>query len=523
MTTHRPISTVDVILTAGDPHPLGRPDPEVPFRMLIMGDFSGRETRQDRTEQRSPANRRPIRVDRDNVQGLLGKLELALHGSLLGDSAPPVTIRFADLDDFHPDRLVHQVEPLRKLSDLRRRLSNPATFPDAADELRAWTQPRPLTETRSGAIESPPNQAGISGSLANGGILDQMLEQAPTSVSDLRPTDWQSFLQSIVNPYVVPKEHPMAQALCAQVDAAMIQIMQAVLHHSAFQALEAAWRGLSFVVDRLETDSQLQLYLLDLSKSELSADLLHRDDLHDTVLYRLLVHEAVRTPGAHPWAVVGGVYTFDQTTEDVAILERIASLCKEAGAPFVAAASPDIVGCPSFGTTPDLDDWEPAATQEKEQECWDHLRHMPEASYLGLALPRFLLRLPYGHATEPISAFTFEEMVGVPNHKEYCWGNPMFACLVLLGQAFSGNGWQMHPGSVKDIEGLPLHVHPSRFKETVTTACAEARLTENAAERLLDEGLMPFVSYKDQDRIRLVRFQSLASPQTALMGWWNTS
>ena len=142
--------------------------------------------------------------------------------------------------------------------------------------------------------------------------------------------------------------------------------MRTVLHHPAFQGLEAAWRGLSFVVDRLETDSQLQLYLLDLPKSELSADLLHGDDLQSTELYRLLVHEAVRTPGAHPWAVVGGVYTFDRTTEDVAMLERIASVCKEAGAPFLAAASPGIVGCPSFGTTPDPDDWEAAAIRERE-------------------------------------------------------------------------------------------------------------------------------------------------------------
>jgi type VI secretion system protein ImpC len=347
-----------------------------------------------------------------------------------------------------------------------------------------------------------------------------MLEQAPTSVPDLRPTEWQSFLQSIVSPYAVPKEHPMAQELCAQVDAAMSQIMRTVLHAPAFQVLEAAWRGLSFVVDRLETDSQLQLYLLDLPKSELAADLLTRNDLQSTALYRLLVHEAVRTPGAHPWAVVGGVYTFDRTTEDVAMLERIASVCKEAGAPFLAAASPGIVGCPSFGTAPDPDDWKTAATQEREQECWDHLRHVPEAAYVGLALPRFLLRLPYGQKTEPISAFTFEEMVGVPNHEDYCWGNPMFTCLVLLGQAFSESGWEMNPGSIKDIEGLPLHVYQDDSGESTVKPCAEAWFTEQAAECVLDTGLIPLISYKHQDRIRLVRLQSLALPEKQLHGRW---
>ena len=520
MTTHRPTSSVDVILTAGDPHPLGRPDQEVPFRILIMGDFSGREARQDRAEQRSPANRRPIRVDRDNVQSMQGQLNVALHSPLLGDNTPPIALQFAELDDFHPDRLVHQVDLLKNLSDLRRRLANPATFPEAADQIHAWTQLRPPTETQSVTPESLPHQADV-GDSPTSDLLDQILEHAPTSVPDLRPTEWQSFLQSIVSPYAVPKEHPMAQELCAQVDAAMSQIMRTVLHYPALQGLEASWRGLSFVVDRLETDSQLQLYLLDLSKSELAADLLNRDDLQDTELYRLLVHEAVRTPGAHPWAVVGGVYTFDHTTEDVEMLERIARVCKEAGAPFLAAASPGIVGCPSFGTTPDPDDWETSGTGEASQECWDRLRHMQEASYVGLALPRFLLRLPYGQETEPISAFTFEEMVGVPNHEDYCWGNPMFACLVLLGQAFSESGWEMRPGIFQEIDGLPLHVYQDDSGESVTKPCAEALFTEETVETLLERGLMPLISFKNQDQIRLARFQSLASPLQPLTGRWS--
>ena len=522
MTTPRPTHTVDVTLTAGNPHPLGRPDPEVPFRILIMGDFSRRENKEDRTEQRAPATRRPIRVDRDNIQNMLGTLDVALHSPLLGDNAPSITLKFLERDDFHPDRLVHQIEPLRKLSDLRRRLANPATFPEAADEIHTWAQSREQVAARPVTTESPHHQTNAGDSPTNS-LLDHILEQAPTSARDLRPTEWQSFLQSIVTPYAIPKEHPLAQEFTAQVDAAMSQIMRTVLHHPTFQAFETTWRGLSFVVDRLETDTQLQLYLLDLPKSELAADLLNCDDLENTLLYRLLVHEAVRTPGAHPWAVVGGVYTFDRTSEDVAMLKRLASLCKEASAPFLTAASPAIVGCSSFGTTPDPDDWKISTTQESEQNRWDRFRHLPEAAYMGLALPRFLLRLPYGKETEPISAFTFEEMVGVPNHEHYCWGNPLFVCLVLLGQAFSESGWEMRPGTIKDIEGLPLHVYQDDAGESVTKPCAEVLFTEETVEALLERGLMPLISFKNQDQIRLARFQSLTSPPTALMGRWNSA
>ena len=279
---------------------------------------------------------------------------------------------------------------------------------------------------------TPPRQATLTDSPTSG-LLDHILEQAPTSLHDLGSSEWQLFLRSIIRPHLVPKAHPLEKELVAQVNDAMSQILRTLLHHPTFQELRAAWLGLSFLVDRLETDSRLQLYLLDLSKGELSADLPRSDDLYTTRLYRLLVQETVRTPGAHPWAVVGGVYTFDRTGNDVEMLDRIAHIAKEAGAPFLAAASPCIAGCSSFGSRLDPDDWEGPAAHQEEQQRWERLRQIEDASYLGLSLPRFLLCLPFGRETEAISAFDFEEMAGGPNHDDYCWGNPIFACLVLLG------------------------------------------------------------------------------------------
>lgn len=520
MTTPRATSSVDVVITAGEPRPVGRPAQDVPFRILIMGNFSGRDSPLDRTAQRPPAAWRPMRVDRDNLQTIPGKLHVAIHGSLLGESAPSITLTFAEIDDFHPDRLVHQIDPLRRLSDLRRRLTNPATFSAAADEVRAWTKPGQPTETRSFAADSPPQQATLVDSPTSD-LLDNILEQTPTSLRDLGSSEWQLFLQSIIKQHLVPKEHPLTNELVAQVDDAMSQILRTVLHHPTFQELRAAWLGLSFLVDRLETDQPLQLYLLDLSKDELSADLLSGDDLYATRLYRLLVQETVRTPGAHPWAVVGGVYTFGRTSEEVQLLERIAHLAKEAGAPFLAAASPGMMGCSSFGATPDPDDWQNPVADPEEQQQWERLRQMDQASYLGLCLPRFLLRLPFGRETEAISAFGFEEMAGIPDHEHYCWGNPIFASLLLLGKAFLEEGWHLRPGSVQDIDGLPLHVYQDDTGDSVTKPCAEAWLTEQAAERLLETGLMPLLSYKNQDRIRLVRFQSIASPLKSLRGRWS--
>ncbi len=192
-----------------------------------------------------------------------------------------------------------------------------------------------------------------------------------------------------------------------------------------------------------------------------------------------------------------------------------------AGAPFIAAASDRLLGCESLAQTPDPREWRRPADAEGSR-VWEALRKLPEASYLGLALPRFLLRLPYGADTVPTETFEFEEMEEIPKHEQYLWGNPSFACVCLLAQTFSESGWDIRHGIIQDIEDLPLHVYEEQG-ESLTKPCAEVVLTERAAEKILDKGIMPLLSFKNQDKIRVARFQSLADPPTYLAGRWRKS
>ena len=116
-------------------------------------------------------------------------------------------------------------------------------------------------------------------------------------------------------------------------------------------------------------------------------------------------------------------------------------------------------------------------------------------------------------------AFDFEEMPGEPVHTHYLWGNPALACACLLGQGFSESGWELRPGIVQEIGGLPIHVYRSG-DERKATPCAEVVLTERAAGAILERGVMPLLSFKGRDTIRLARFQSLAEPPTRLAGRW---
>jgi type VI secretion system protein ImpC len=429
-------------------------------------------------------------------------------------------LRFTELDDFHPDRIFQQVPIFARLRDTRNRLMNPKTFDQAAEEVRGWarlakedapTTPEPSTKTpvESQGIPIPDN------------LFEQVLSQSEQSVAT-RPADMHelnSLISAAVAPYLVQTDEAEQAKLVAAVDEATSELMRVILHHPQFQALESAWRAAFLLVSRVATDTDLKLYLYDITKDELETELKTADDLSKTTLYKVLVEETVGTPGADVWAAVCGNYAFGPNVADIAALSRIGKLARAAGAPFITHIRPEVLGCHSLAATPDPDDWR-LNEGSPEAQLFAALRSVPEAAYIGLVLPRFLIRLPYGSDTDPAESFSFEEFAGSPNHDNYLWANPAFACALLLAQSFSAFGWDMDQGLLQDIEGLPMHVYEDDGERQIKP-CAETLLTFNSAETILENGLMPLVSFKDSDKIRLIRFQSIASPSAPLRGRWS--
>ena len=498
----------------------GNPDPETPFRIAILGDFSGRN---NRGVVESLVNRRFQMIDRDNFDDVLKKLGVEVKLQIMDKNSPPVSLRFSELDDFHPDHLFENLDIFQALKETRQGLKDPATFALLAKKFQS-EEKEDITPTH------PPLEKGGESGLekvistqTTGDLLDQILEETetkePNTESSHKTSAWDSFLREVVKPHAVPDIEARQGEMVSKVDAATSELMRMILHHSDFQALEAAWRALHFLVYGSETDSQLKIYLLDVSKDELAADILTSEDLRSTVMYKILVKETVETPDSEPWAVLACDYIFDQAIEDIVLLGRMAKIARQAGAPLIAAAHSYFIGCKSIVETPDPDDWKMQPKPEISRAL-EMLRKLPEASYLGLALPRFLLRLPYGTDTEPTEQFDFEEMPPENyKHDHYVWGNPSFACVYLLSNSFTQYGWNFQPGASLEIDGLPLHVYKVRGKSMVKP-CAEVTLTERAAEIIIDKGLMPLLSFKNQDRIRLARFQSFADPPANLSGRW---
>jgi type VI secretion system protein ImpC len=487
-----PNATVTLDVDAGVETLPARPESDTPFRILVLGDFSGRGNR----GEPAAARLRPYLIDRDNFDQVLARIRPELE---LGEHGRGIVLRFRELEDFHPDRIYERAAGFGKLRETRRKLGDPETFAEAAATVKSWsgvqaqaaTAPDPAP--RQPASPAPrPDMAALSG----GSLLDNILEatEAGPARPARKPDELRAFIERAVAPHLTPRQDPQLPDLVAQVDAAAARLMRAILHHRDFQALEAAWRALFFLARELETGPQLKLYVLDLPKADLGGAL--------SELHRILVDEAVATPGAEPWSLVAGNFTFAQTASDVNLLGALARIMQAAGAPFLAEA--------------DLSEADSADTARR----WNALRHSPEASWIGLALPRFLLRLPYGEKTDAIESFAFEEMPGAPVHQKYLWGNPAFACTYLLGQAFTSYGWDLQPGAQQEIRGLPLHVYEADGERQLKP-CAEMLMTERDADWILERGFMPLVSIKNQDVVRLLRFQSIAEPLARLSGPWS--
>jgi hypothetical protein len=274
-------------------------------------------------------------------------------------------------------------------------------------------------------------------------------------------------------------------------------LMNAVLHHPDFQALESAWRGLDWLLGRVAKASKVEVVLLDVSLAELEADLKASDDLAASGLYQLLIGKAVRGPKGEQWAVLVGNYLFDLSGEHAELLGRLAKIAGQTNAPFLTTVQPQILD-KAFAMNPDA------------APAWQELRQLPEAALLGVAVPRFLLRLPYGENTKTIDKFSYEETSLPPERGHYLWGNPALGCAALLAQAFHKQGWACAPGAVLDLDNLPIHVYTVDDEEEVTLA--EAWLVRPQTEQLVKLGIMPFLCVRGKGAMQLSRFLSLAQP-----------
>lgn len=495
------------------------------FHIAVLGDFSGRSNRADANSGRASAVR-PREIDRDNFDQVMGDLGVRMESTIHDNSGAPFSMEFRSFDDFHPDTVFESLPIFGALRELRSRLLRQETFAEAANEVRGWGDWRdepakgPADEQTISTKPPPPTDAST---LTLDDVLNQTLgkQEDDTGVPPRTGGSkmWQELVKSLVAPHTVPGTDPQQPELVACVDKAIARLMRATMHDAEFRALESLWRGLSFLVRRAETDRSMKIWIVDVDHAEFRHDFLSNDDATQTPTGRLLTQPDVGTYGGEGWALVLATYDFQPEERDATLLKRLAKIAAAADFAVITGGTPDLVGCPSFRDTPDPSEWRVLRSAAAEA-AWRELRQMPESCRVGICLPRWLGRFPYGKEFDPIDSFSFEEIED--SHAvepALLWCHSSFICGYLIAREFATNGWSVTLAGNLDVDGLPLVVL-SKSETSKLVPCAEAFLTLDAVESILNHGCMPLVSLRGQDVVRLARFQALSDPLTRLTGPW---
>ena len=498
------------ISTGRHPQPAKRQSGE-PFRMALVGDWSGRNGR----NQHDPdgLRRRPlVAVDRDEIEDMPGRMGTEVSAPA-GPNGETIGVSIASIEAFDADRLAEDLPVFATLRQLGRRLANPATAEETAAEIfrrlgREDTGPDTAADTPS----PPPADTGPVD-------LDAVLaatEQAPANPSGTGLPDLDRLIAEAVRPHAIAKPDARQRALADALDEIRAAALRGVLSADGFRAVEARWRLLDLICRRVETGPELRLDLLDCTTAELTADLAPAatGDPMATALGRILGDAAEETP----WAALVIADDFGLSEVDQQRLAGLARIAAGLGTSVITGATPEVVGSTGFRTQPDPDDWTPA--DGPGRAAFDTLRADPVACHLALVAPRILARGPYGTGSRSIDAFDFDELPEDTDPTAVLpWASGALIAGLTLAESFMHDGWATVPGLDRDIPDMPfatIQVHG----EAEQVSAAEAFLGQRAVQACRASGVTPLLGIRGTDGLRLSGLRSVAADMAPLAGVW---
>jgi type VI secretion system protein ImpC len=305
------------------------------------------------------------------------------------------------------------------------------------------------------------------------------------------------------------------KARIAHIDQAISDQLNAVMHDSAFQTLEASWRGLNHLVMNSETGTQLKIRVLNITKKELLNDMEKAPEFDQSVMFKQIYEKEYGTFGGNPYSFLIGDFEFGRHPQDMSMLEKMSGVAAAAHAPFIAAASPKLFDWDSFGemnTPRDL----AKSFESTELIKWRSFRESEDSRYVILTLPHVLLRLPYGPDTVPVDGFDFKEDVDGTDNGKYLWGNSAFMLGQRITNAFSMYKWCAAIRGVEGgglVEGLPAHTFQTQSGDIDLKCPTEIAITDRREKELNDLGFLALCHCKGTDYAAFFGGQTTNKPK----------
>lgn len=306
------------------------------------------------------------------------------------------------------------------------------------------------------------------------------------------------------------------EAIIAEIDRKMSEQVNKIMHHPEFQQLEGAWRGLHHLVNNTEVDEMLKIRVMNISKKELHRHMSRYKGIgwDQSPMFKKVYEEEYGQFGGEPFGCLVGDYHFDHSPPDVELLSEMAKVGAAAHCPFIAGASPTIMQMESWQELSNPRDLTKIFTNT-EYAAWRSLRESDDSRYIGLAMPRFLARLPYGVKTNPVDEFDFEEETASGDHSKYCWANSAYAMAVNINRSFKYYGWCTSIRGVESggaVDNLPAHTFPTDDGGVDMKCPTEIAISDRREAELAKNGFMPLVHRKNSDVAAFIGAQSLQKP-----------
>ncbi len=353
-------------------------------------------------------------------------------------------------------------------------------------------------------------------------LLDQIVEQGrmgKDSESKSRGKDLvRRFVSEVLEGQMTVNRdtETMINARIAQIDHLLSLQVNEIMHHEDFQRLEGSWRGLKYLMNQSETSAMLKVKVLNVSKKDLLRDLQRAPEFDQSAMFKKVYEEEYGVFGGTPFGALVGDYYFDKSGQDIELLEKISNVAAAAHAPFMTAASHEMLSLDSFA---ELDSPRDLAKifDNTEYAKWKGFRASEDSRYVALTAPRVLMREPYGSTTVPIETFNYEERVDGTNHNHYLWGNAAYALAANVNKAFAMYGWTASIRGVESgglVEQLPIHNFRTESGEIAMKCPTEVQITDRREKEMADLGFAPLVHQKNTANAAFFSVQSAQKPKT---------
>lgn len=545
---------------------------EIPFVVGVFAPLAAKSTK----VPKSLADRKMVAIDRDNFDAVMASVEPRLaftipnFGSETGGNMP-INLVFRSYEDFEPLNLVLQVPEIALAFHQRSRLRDMLAKLDGNDGLNDLLEAIVVNPERRAALQAvfessreaieeartlkllsdradevlkaiPESERGPGsdiGELFGKGRMILEESQASYALEMLGEFVHQFLIGGDIEFEAINFGALISQRI-AQLDGLVSRLLNRLIHHPDFQALEATWRGLNYLVMKTETGTTLKIKVLNATFEELYKDLDKAVEFDQSNLFKIVYEKEFGTFGGEPYSILVGDYQIGRTARDIDFAEKMSNLAAAAHAPFISSAYSRLFDMEDFDALHKPRDLA-KLFESAELIKWRAFRETEDSRYVTLTLPKVLLRLPYHHENNPAEGVYFDEDVAITLYEldeqgevvrdkagnpviltdadasgvitervaksvdatKMLWGNPAFILGRVITRAFELHGWTAAIKGVEGgglVEGLPAYTYETEDGDISLNCPTQVAITDRREKELNDLGFMAICHCKGSDK-----------------------